>query len=50
MRRVVVCAVIMVNVYVVRVSKLGGAVSIVRHPGEAAAQIKFWISKLVLQY
>ena len=39
MRHVVVCAVIMVNVYVVRVSKLGGAVSIVCHPEEAAAQI-----------
>ena len=39
MRRVAVCSVIMVNVYVVRVSKLGGAVSIVCYPEEAAAQI-----------
>ena len=39
MRRVVVCVAIMVNVYVVRVSKLGGAVSTVCHPEEAIAQI-----------
>ena len=39
MSRVVVCAVIMANVCVVCVSKLGGAVSTVCHPEEAIAQI-----------
>ena len=39
MHRVVVCAVIMENVCVVHVSKLGGPVSTVCHPEEAIAQI-----------
>ena len=38
-RRVVVCAVLMANVCVVRVSKLGGPVSTVCHLEEAIAQI-----------
>ena len=37
--RIVVCAVLMANVCVVRVSKLGGPVSTVCHPEEAIAQI-----------
>ena len=38
-RCVVVSAMIMANVCVVHVSKLGGAVSTVYHPEEAVAQI-----------
>ena len=39
MHCIVVCAVIIANVCIVHVSKLGGPVSTVCHPEEAIAQI-----------